>query len=632
MRLSFLSLLFILSSLVSIGADETKILLLNKDEYKYLEAKNLLVSEAIKNAFGLPNKQNHYIIDINQVDAWNNKVTEFKYYPGINGDNKKSLLNSSVFNTKENTIIKLRVSINTKNSTLNSNIQSYLDEKNSFILNIVVIGDNRIFVSESKNKMDFFDIIDNQSFADNAFKTFFGENPKKMNYNIAFNKTKACLIKNILNPNCNEDFELNKTNPNYIKFSDKITSAEYSAMYILFDLPVIRGSSNLTDKIEESLIKENDGTEHLKFYFCIPKDNLKAKKKKSLEIEGKILSSAKTAVKDLVVYLRDGFNTVVNSQTTNKDGYFKFDKLQEGASYSLYIDNSSKEQTLFLATKKDKVIGEFKKSDIGFEYKLLDVEMTQMSAMDEIDPSAEFKSTIKGKMVAVTDKVNPIKEQTVELKNSDNKVLQTKKTDKEGYFEFNGINPKENYSIELPDYKETVKNEKVYLATVKNELVSQFTKNAAGKFSYKMLPVDVSYLSSMQEEDIEMTFNTQKKLNENDIVIRDFIYFDLNSYNLSSQSTAVLDKIAKIVTQNTLYKLEIISHTDCRGEASENLKLSQKRSESVMLYFLKKGIDPKRLKPIGMGETKPLNSCVDGKACLEDEFKMNRRTEFKFYK
>jgi outer membrane protein OmpA-like peptidoglycan-associated protein len=210
--------------------------------------------------------------------------------------------------------------------------------------------------------------------------------------------------------------------------------------------------------------------------------------------------------------------------------------------------------------------------------------------------------------------------------------LQTKKTDKEGYFEFNGINPKENYSIELPDYKETVKNEKVYLATVKNELVSQFTKNAAGKFSYKMLPVDVSYLSSMQEEDIEMTFNTQKKLNENDIVIRDFIYFDLNFYNLSSQSTAVLDKIAKIVTQNTLYKLEIISHTDCRGEASENLKLSQKRSESVMLYFLKKGIDPKRLKPIGMGETKPLNSCVDGKACLEDEFKMNRRTEFKFYK
>ncbi|MDX2172344.1 MAG: OmpA family protein [Bacteroidota bacterium] len=632
MKFLFSFILFILSNFVLSGTEETKTLLLNKDEYKYLESKNLLVSEAIKNAFGTPNKQNNYSIDINQVDAWNSKVTEFRYYPGINGDNKKSLLNSSVNNTKENIIIKLRVSVNTKNSNLNSIILPYLDEKNSFILNVVVIGDNRIFVSESKNKIDFFDIIDNQSFADNAFKSFFGENPKKMNYNIAFNKTKACLVKNILSGVCNEDFELNKTTSNYLKFSEKITSPEYSAMYILFDLPIIRGSSNLNDKIEESLIKETDGTEHLKFYFCIPKDNLKARKKKALEIEGKILSSTKTAVKNLVVYLRDGFNTVVNSQTTNQEGYFKFDKLQEGASYSLYIDNSSKEESLFLATKKDKIIGEFKKSDIGFEYRLLDVEITQMSTVEDIDPSEEFKSTIKGKMVSVTDKVNPIKEQTIELKNAYNKVLQTKKTDKEGYFEFNGINPKENYSIELPDYKETVKNEKVYLATTKNELVTQFTKNAAGKFSYKMLPVDISYLSNMQEEDVEMTFNIQKKLNENDIVIRDFIYFDLNSYNLSSQSIATLDKISKIISQNPLYKLEIISHTDCRGEATENLKLSQKRSESVMLYFLKKTIDPKRLKPIGMGESKPLNSCVDGKACLEDELKMNRRTEFKFYK
>lgn len=632
MKFLFWIILFVLSNSILIGAEETKTLLLNKDEYKYLETKNLLLSEAIKNAFGTPNKQNNYTIDISQVDAWNSKVTEFKYYPGINGDNKKSLLNSSIVNTKENTTIKLRVSINAKNSTLNSTIQQYLDEKNSFILNVVVIGDNRIFVSESKNKMDFFDIIDNQSFADNAFKSFFGENPKKMNYNIAFNKTKACLIKNILGNACNEDFELNKTTPNYLKFSDKITSVEYSAAYILFDLPIIRGSSNLTDKIEESLIKENDGSEHLKFYFCIPKDNLKAKKKKALEIEGKILSNAKSAVKDLVVYLRDGFNTVVTSQTTNKDGYFKFDKLQEGASYSLYIDNSSKEQSLFLATKKDKIIGEFKKSDIGFEYKLLDVEITQLSPMEEIDPSVEFKSSIKGKMVTVSDKINPIKEQTIELKNANNQILQSKKTDIDGYFEFNGINPKENYSIELPDYKESNKNEKVYLATTKNELVTQFTKNAAGKFSYKMLPVDISYLSSMQEEDIEMTFSTQKKLNENDIMIRDFIYFDLSSYNLSSKSTSTLDKISKIISQNPLYKLEIISHTDCRGEATENLKLSQKRSESVMLYFLKKNIDPKRLKPVGMGESKPLNSCIDGKTCLEDEFKMNRRTEFKFYK
>ncbi len=632
MRFLFCIILFFFSNSVSFSAEETKTFLLNKDEYKYLESKNLLISEAIKNAFGMPNKQNNYIIDINQVDAWNTKVTEFKYFPGINGDNKKSILNSSIFNTKENTSIKLRVSVNIKNSLVNSSIQPFLDEKNSFIINIVIVGNSKIFVSEAKNKNDFFEIINEQNFADNAFKKVFGENLKKMNYNIIFSKTKACLVKNILSPACNDEFELIKTVPNYTKFSDKITSAEYSASYILFDLPIVRGSSSLNQKIEEALIKETDGSEHLKFYFCIPKDNLKAKKKKLMEIEGKILSAMKTSIKDLTVYLRDGYNTVISTQKTDNDGYFKFDKLQEGAMYSLYIDNSCKEQTVYLSTKKDKIIGELKKSDIGFEYRLLEPEINLMKPMEETDLSLEFMTTIKGKMMSITDKINPIKDQIVELKNANNQVLQSKKTDQEGNFEFKEINPTDNYSIELPNYKETAKNEKVYLANTKSELVSQFTKNAAGKYSYKTIPADIFYMSSMQEEDVVMTFNNQKKLNQNEIVIKDFIYYNLNSFNLPLESSIVLEKINKIVTENSGYKLEIISHTDCRGESAENLKLSQKRSEAVMAYFVKKNIDANRLKSIGMGESKPLNTCIDGKQCLEDEFKMNRRTEFKFYK
>jgi len=44
------------------------------------------------------------------------------------------------------------------------------------------------------------------------------------------------------------------------------------------------------------ITKEKDGTEHLKFYFCIPKDNLKPKKKKLINLEGKILSGLKKPV------------------------------------------------------------------------------------------------------------------------------------------------------------------------------------------------------------------------------------------------------------------------------------------------------------------------------------------------
>ncbi len=303
---AFVYLLF--CSFQIFSQQEIKTFLLNKDEYKYLESKNLLISEAIKNAFGVPNKQNYYKIDISHIDAWNAKVTEFKYYPALNGDNKKSLLNSSIVNSKDNIGLKLRVSLNMERSFLNDVLKAYLNDRGAFTLNIVVVGDPRIFVAEAKDKADYSDIVVDQSFADRAFKVFFGDNPRKMNYDIAYDKTKTCLIKNIIAGTCLDQFELNKATNNYGKFSEKITSAEYSSAFILFDIPIVRQRSNLNQTIEQAIIKENDGSEHVKFYFCIPKDNFKAKKKKLSEIGGKILSSIKAPLKDLVIYLRDGMN------------------------------------------------------------------------------------------------------------------------------------------------------------------------------------------------------------------------------------------------------------------------------------------------------------------------------------
>jgi len=83
-------------------------------------------------------------------------------------------------------------------------IKSSLSPQNSFISNVVVIGDPRVFVSETKGKNDLFKTIEEQSFTENAFLSFFGENSKKMNYNISFKKAKACLLKN-MNAACSQE-------------------------------------------------------------------------------------------------------------------------------------------------------------------------------------------------------------------------------------------------------------------------------------------------------------------------------------------------------------------------------------------------------------------------------------------
>ena len=48
-----------------------------------------------------------------------------------------------------------------------------------------------------------------------------------------------------------------------------------------------------------------------------------------------------------------------------------------------------------------------------------------------------------------------------------------------------------------------------------------------------------------------------------------------------------------------------------------------------MDYILSKGIDKKRLKAVGYGETKLLNKCGNGVECTDEEHGKNRRSEFK---
>ena len=76
--------------------------------------------------------------------------------------------------------------------------------------------------------------------------------------------------------------------------------------------------------------------------------------------------------------------------------------------------------------------------------------------------------------------------------------------------------------------------------------------------------------------------------------------------------------------------VEIGSHTDNKGGDRYNLRLSQKRAESVVNYLVQNGIDPNRLRAKGYGEMHPIapNTNEDGSDNPEGRAK-NRRTEFR---
>lgn len=106
------------------------------------------------------------------------------------------------------------------------------------------------------------------------------------------------------------------------------------------------------------------------------------------------------------------------------------------------------------------------------------------------------------------------------------------------------------------------------------------------------------------------------------------IYYDFDKWSIRKDATPELNRLVQIMNDNPTMIVELGSHTDSRGSDSYNLQLSQKRAESAVAYIVSKGIEQKRITAKGYGETKPVNQCVNGAKCSEEEFQLNRRTEF----
>lgn len=108
------------------------------------------------------------------------------------------------------------------------------------------------------------------------------------------------------------------------------------------------------------------------------------------------------------------------------------------------------------------------------------------------------------------------------------------------------------------------------------------------------------------------------------------IHFDFDSAQLKEPSFKVLDRVYDILRRYERYKIEIEGHTDDIGPDEYNLKLSERRAESVKEYLIKKGIDPERLSAVGRGKTVPVYdvSKVTDKKEIYEMRRKNRRVEF----
>jgi outer membrane protein OmpA-like peptidoglycan-associated protein len=111
------------------------------------------------------------------------------------------------------------------------------------------------------------------------------------------------------------------------------------------------------------------------------------------------------------------------------------------------------------------------------------------------------------------------------------------------------------------------------------------------------------------------------------------IYFDYNKSVLREEDKAILDKIVALLKNDPSMTVLVQAHCDSRGNRIYNENLSMSRAFTVKAYLIGKGIPRNRMKINWYGESRQVNNCVDENApCSEEEYKANRRAEFKIIK
>jgi outer membrane protein OmpA-like peptidoglycan-associated protein/tetratricopeptide (TPR) repeat protein len=107
------------------------------------------------------------------------------------------------------------------------------------------------------------------------------------------------------------------------------------------------------------------------------------------------------------------------------------------------------------------------------------------------------------------------------------------------------------------------------------------------------------------------------------------ILFDFDSYKLTNEAVAALEKLKSILISYPELKIEVAGYTDSKGTTEYNRKLASNRVQEVINYLTGSGILPSRFtkKAFGKSEFEALNTNPDGSDNPEGR-KYNRRVTF----
>ena len=156
----------------------------------------------------------------------------------------------------------------------------------------------------------------------------------------------------------------------------------------------------------------------------------------------------------------------------------------------------------------------------------------------------------------------------------------------------------------------------------------EFITSAAG---YESQTKTVNIPSDFQRSQLNLSFSlVPEKVSSGEYIVIRNILFDFNSYVLSDSAKLDIERLFQVMERYPDLFVEVAGHTDSRGSAAYNYKLSKNRAHAVISYLIAKGIDPVRFVTKGLGETSNIAMDInpDGSDNSEGR-RLNRNAEIR---
>ncbi len=204
------------------------------------------------------------------------------------------------------------------------------------------------------------------------------------------------------------------------------------------------------------------------------------------------------------------------------------------------------------------------------------------------------------------------------------------RTDKQGIIDSlhvqDGVFSKAGSSPRFVTINVVMGKEKAKLVTA--PAVKVDTAKVASSLKDEFAKVKKVEVAEVKQEAAKAVVTPETKIQQFEFALN--LQFQYNKSDLVEGHLTKLDSIVTILQSKPKMKLEFSTHTDAIGSDEYNMKLSYRRAEYIANYIISKGISQKRVKGIGLGETKHVapNEKSDGSDHPEGR-QENRRTEVK---